>query len=86
MATKTFTMHITWRFSPENVPTFYIALRALHAKLVQEKECLSFDVYEVEHQPGVIRLVEVWDCDMKWMMEVSLHFLSSFHKMRVEKS
>lgn len=37
---------------------------------MQEKECLYFNVFEIAHQPGVVRLVEIWDGDMKWMAEV----------------
>jgi hypothetical protein len=70
MSSQPLTLHITWHFAPNHVPTFYEALRPLHEKLVQEKECLYFNVYEIAQQPGVVRLVEIWDCDMKWMAEV----------------
>jgi hypothetical protein len=70
MASQPLTLHITWHFAPENVATFYEVLRPLHENLVKENECLYFNVYEIAQQPGVVRLVEIWDCDMKWMAEV----------------
>jgi quinol monooxygenase YgiN len=71
MTSKPLTLHITWHFPPEQVPTFYEVLRPLHERIKEEKECLYFNVYEIAQQPGVVRLVEIWDCDMKWMVEVS---------------
>jgi len=71
MVSQPLTLHITWHFAPEHVATFYEALRPLHENLVKENECLYFNVYEIAQQPGVVRLVEIWDCDMKWMAEVS---------------
>jgi hypothetical protein len=68
------TLHITWKFPPEQVSAFYDALRPLQEKLIQEKECLYFNVYEVGQDTGVVRLVEIWDCDMKWMVNVRLNF------------
>lgn len=70
MASQPLTLHITWHFAPEDVPIFYEALRPVSEKLVQEKECLYFNVFEIYQQPGVVRLVEIWDGDMKWMAEV----------------
>ncbi len=70
MVSQPLTLHITWHFAPEDVTTFYEVLRPLHENLVKERECLYFNVYEIAHQPGVLRLVEIWDCDMKWMDEV----------------
>jgi len=64
------TLHITWKFPPDQVSAFYDALRPLQEKLVQEKECLCFNIYEVGQDSGVVRLVEIWDCDMKWMANV----------------
>jgi hypothetical protein len=71
MVSQPLTLHITWHFAPEHVATFYEALRPLHENLVKENECLYFNVYEIAQQPGAVRLVEIWDCDMKWMAEVS---------------
>ncbi len=71
MASQPLTLHITWHFPPEQVPKFYEVLRPLHEQIKQEKECLYFNVYEIAQQPGVVRLVEIWDCDMKWMVDVS---------------
>jgi hypothetical protein len=68
----TLTLHITWKFPPDQVFAFYDALRPLQEKLIQEKECLYFNVYEVGQDSGVVRLVEIWDCDMKWMVNVRL--------------
>ncbi|PMD24318.1 hypothetical protein NA56DRAFT_643551 [Hyaloscypha hepaticicola] len=70
MVSEPLTLHITWHFAPEDVATFYEVLRPLHENLVKEKECLYFNVYEIAQQPGIVRLVEIWDCDMKWMAEV----------------
>lgn len=49
-------------------------MRPLQEKLIQEKDCLYFNVYEVGQDAGVARLVEIWDCDMKWMVNVRFNF------------
>jgi quinol monooxygenase YgiN len=66
------TLHITWKFLPDEVTAFYDVLRPLQEKLIQEKECLYFNVYEVGQDSGIVRLIEIWDCDMKWMANVRL--------------
>jgi len=72
MADHPLTIHITWIFPPEQVAEFFEALYPLKEKLVQEDECLYFNVFETQGQPGVVRLVEMWDCEIKWMVEVFL--------------
>lgn len=64
------TIHITWVFPPEHIAKFFEALHPLKEKLIQEDECLFFNVFEIQGQPGVIRMVEMWDCDMDFMVDV----------------
>ncbi|KAE8446520.1 hypothetical protein EG329_011852 [Mollisiaceae sp. DMI_Dod_QoI] len=70
MADQPLTIHITWVFPPELVAEFFEALYPLKEKLVQEDECLYFNVFETQGKPGVVRLVEMWDCEIEWMVEV----------------
>ncbi|KAF8849541.1 hypothetical protein BDZ45DRAFT_663038 [Acephala macrosclerotiorum] len=64
------TIHITWVFPPEHIAKFFEALHPLKEKLIQEDECLFFNVFEIQGQPRVIRMVEMWDCDMDFMVDV----------------
>ncbi|KUJ17633.1 uncharacterized protein LY89DRAFT_58502 [Mollisia scopiformis] len=64
------TIHITWIIPPSHVSQFYDALYPLKEKLVLEDECLYFNVFAIQGKPGFMRLVEMWDCDMEWMVEV----------------
>lgn len=71
MSKQPLTLHITCHFAPDDVPKFFDVLRPLCEKLVQEKECMYLNVFEIHGKPGVIRLVEIWDCDMEWMVQVA---------------
>jgi quinol monooxygenase YgiN len=62
--------NVTWKFHPAQVSAFYNALRPMQAKLINEKKCLYFNVFEVGPDKGVVRVVETWDCDMKWIADV----------------
>ncbi|KAF2423199.1 hypothetical protein EJ08DRAFT_652891 [Tothia fuscella] len=64
------TVHVTITIDPSNLPTFYSALKTLSEKLKQEPECLYLNVFEIAQSPGVVRLVEMWDADVEWMMNV----------------
>lgn len=66
-------IHVTWTIPVENLPEFYAILRTLFEHLIQEKECIYFNAFEIRGQPGVIRLVEVFDGDEAWLKEVTHH-------------
>jgi quinol monooxygenase YgiN len=74
MSKQPLTLHTTWVIDPEQISKFYEALRPLHRMLVGEKECVYFNVFEVQGKPGTVRLVQIWDGDMHWMVEVREYF------------
>lgn len=61
------TVHVTCKIDPSKMAEFYALTHPLHEKLSQEEKCLYMNVYEILGKPGVVRLVEVWDCDLEWM-------------------
>src|SRR6187402_3083485 len=73
MAIEPLTIHITWIFPPGQLSKFYDALYPLKEKLILEDECVYFNAFAIHGKPGFVRMVEIWDCDMDWMVEVILN-------------
>jgi hypothetical protein len=64
-------MHITWHLRPGSEEAFYKALRPLYEELIKWDELAYFNVFSFPGQPGVIRITEIWKCDVNWLMNVS---------------
>jgi quinol monooxygenase YgiN len=69
--TSQITLHITIPLPPSSLNTYYTALKPVYDNLIQEPKCVYFNIFELVGQPGVVRLVEIWDADIEWMKEVS---------------
>lgn len=65
-------LHVTIYIDPKNVEPFMIALRSVRSCLIEEPECLLFDVFCSDSRPGIIRLVEVWAGDREWFENIQL--------------
>jgi quinol monooxygenase YgiN len=66
------TLHVTIRVAPENIKPFLEALRPCWQGVVNEPECVFFDVFHDSANPGTFRFVECWTKDEKWFREVQL--------------
>jgi len=63
------TLHATIKIDPTNTDKFLTALRPAWAAVINEPECLFFDVFHTPEEPGTFRFVEVWTKDWKWFLE-----------------
>ena len=71
-------LHVTVTVAPENVDKFLDHLRPAYEAVAAEPECTFFEVYISSDQPGVLRWVEGWSKDRKWLLEVRSPFNISF--------
>jgi hypothetical protein len=71
MASQPLTLRITWFLEPSKAPNSTTPC-ARRTELVQEKECVYFNAFEIQGKPRVIRLVEIWDCDLAHVQEVDI--------------
>jgi quinol monooxygenase YgiN len=55
-----FNIQATLFFAPEDIPKVLEALKSVYEKTIAERECRSFQVYQLRDVPGEILLVEDW--------------------------
>jgi len=70
MATKPITIHITWRLKPGSEEAFYKALKPVYEKLTKQEQLQYFNVFKMTQQPDVYRMVEIWNADVSWIINV----------------
>ena len=70
MATKPITLHITWRLKPDSENAFFEALKPVYEEITKQEELQYFNVFKMPRQPNVFRLVEIWNADMDWIVNV----------------
>lgn len=81
-STKTFagiSMHVQVTIAPSNVPRYHELMRPVFDAVVAEPECTFFEIYHDPANPGVLKWVENWTKDVKWLMEVLSALRSSTH-------
>lgn len=66
MAKKQCTLFVTFQIKPDRVEEWKAAHRPVWAACASEPECLLFDVFHDPAQPGIFRLVEVWNESREW--------------------
>ncbi|KAI1416314.1 hypothetical protein F5Y13DRAFT_130547 [Hypoxylon sp. FL1857] len=66
---KVISLHVTVHIAPENVERFLAAFKTVFDLVVEEPECLFFEVYKSVEEPGKISWVENWSKDVQWLME-----------------
>ena len=55
-----YTVHITLTTTPENVDKVVEAIKLVYEPIRKEPENVSFDLYQHEDEPGVLRIAETW--------------------------
>jgi len=63
---KHLTLFVTFHFLPTRIEEFKLAHRPVWTACTAEPNCLLFDVFHLPDNPGLFRLVEVWDADREW--------------------
>lgn len=62
----------TIKIDPSNIDKFLKAFRQCWLEVCTEPECLYFDVFHSQSEPGIFHLVEVWSRDNDWFMEYQI--------------
>lgn len=73
--------HLTFYVDPSNSDAFLKSLRQVHNFVTAEPLCLWVDVLRDQENPGNIRLIEEWDCDKEYF--VNVRFFSEAWRLRV---
>jgi hypothetical protein len=68
--TKQLCVFVTFHVQPDKVEAWKAVHRQVWTPVGNEKECLMFDVFVSQEEPGLIRLVEIWDGDREWFENV----------------
>jgi quinol monooxygenase YgiN len=66
------TLLVTIRIDPDNIEEFLRALRPCWEACSQEPECIYFEIFHSEAEPGLFRFVEIWTKDEEWFREHQL--------------
>ncbi|KAI0472749.1 hypothetical protein GGR56DRAFT_676815 [Xylariaceae sp. FL0804] len=62
-------LHVTVHVAPADVERFLDAFKAVFDLVVDEPECLFFEVYRSPDEPGRISWVENWSKSTQWFLE-----------------
>jgi quinol monooxygenase YgiN len=63
-------VHVTLTVAPEDLSHFIDVLKEYSPRISGEPENVSYDMCVSQETPGVVRLVETWSKDRKWIEEV----------------
>ena len=78
MTSQPFKMHPgvthtgTIKVAPVDIDKFLEALRTCWLEVCREPECLFFDVFHSQAEPGTFHFIEVWSKDNDWFMDVQI--------------
>lgn len=67
---KQMCVFVTFHVQPDKVEEWKAVHREVWTPAGSEKECVLFDVFESLEEPGLMRLVEVWEGDREWFENV----------------
>ncbi|KAJ8132450.1 hypothetical protein O1611_g1171 [Lasiodiplodia mahajangana] len=62
-------LHVTVYIAPENFDRFFAAFKPVFKKVIEEPECLFFEVYQTPGEPGTISWVEDWSGSPDWFIK-----------------
>ena len=65
-----YSVHLTLYIDPDQLPTFFSALKPLNEAVCAEPECIFIEIYQSPDKPGVFKVVENWNATTEWMMGV----------------
>ena len=63
-------LHVTVTVAPENADELLRLARPILDVIAAEPECLYFEVVQSKEQPGRFQIVENWNKDIDWFMNV----------------
>lgn len=61
---------VTFHVHPDKIEEWKAVHRRIWTPVGNEKECVMFDIFESKDEPGLIKLVEIWDGDREWFENV----------------
>ncbi|KAJ4418196.1 hypothetical protein N0V85_001528 [Neurospora sp. IMI 360204] len=62
-------LHVTIYIDPNNVKAFFEAYRHVYDKVISEKECTFFSVYQNPEDPEQISWIEHWTKNPEWLFK-----------------
>jgi len=65
-------LHVTIKIDPSKTQPYLEALRPAYECVVHEPECVFFDMFHSDDEPGLFRFVEGWTKDKEWFMKHQL--------------
>ena len=74
-----YSLHVKITVAPENVPAFIEALKPAWDAVTSEPECIFFEVYQMDGEPGTFKFVENWNASKDWMVNVSVFARKGSH-------
>ncbi|OGM49464.1 hypothetical protein ABOM_001712 [Aspergillus bombycis] len=57
---ESISLHVTIHLNPEDLPTFWAAMKPVYEAVIAEPECTFFEIYQVPDAPGTLSWVENW--------------------------
>ena len=71
-------LHLTITVAPENAQVFLSHFKPVFDAVTAEPECTYFEVFRDPSEPGTFLVVENWNKDLTWFMNVRDPLFSSF--------
>lgn len=62
----------TIKVDPDKINEFLVAFRTCWVAVCKEPECVYFDVFHSQIEPGLFHFVEVWSKDNDWFMDIQI--------------
>ncbi|KAF2684716.1 hypothetical protein K458DRAFT_250015, partial [Lentithecium fluviatile CBS 122367] len=81
---KQLCVFVTFHIRSDKIEEWKAVHRRIWTPVGNERECLLFDVFESKEEPGLIRLVEVWEGDREWFENVQMK--KPYYSLLWEKS
>lgn len=72
---NTFSLHVTVHIKPEDLDSFYEAMKPVFEAVCNEPELLYFEMFQDPDEPGKLSWVENWNASVEWLMKVRLPLL-----------
>jgi quinol monooxygenase YgiN len=64
------TLHISYTVKPGDEPKLLEALEPVFKHVTLDPKCSYFNVFISANQPGLVKLVEIWNGDLQQITEV----------------
>ena len=70
MASTPLTIHATFFLKPGTEPQFFEAIKPLWEEIQSDDKLQYFNVFTNNREPGVIRLAEIWNANVEYLLTV----------------